>query len=95
MARPEAEHPLAGHMVEEVEIPYSGEAGTRVEPLAIPLSQELAMVRSSAGPSSGLGGPVTWCGPAPVTQGRPSLSYAMGRRQRSSTSWRRATVDGV
>ena len=43
-----------------MEIPCSGEADTRVEPPAIPPSQELAMVRSShdivmARPSSGLG----------------------------------------
>ena len=47
MARPEVEHPPASHGVEIVEIPCSGEAGTRVEPSAIPLSQELAVVQSS------------------------------------------------
>ena len=60
MARPEVEHLLVGHGVQIVESLCSGEAGTRVEPAAIPPSQELAMVRSShdivtAGPSSGLG----------------------------------------
>ncbi|XP_066357595.1 uncharacterized protein [Miscanthus floridulus] len=59
-ARPEVEHPPAGHGVEVVEIPYSDEAGTRVEPPAIPPSQELAVVRSShdvaaARPSNELG----------------------------------------
>ena len=44
-----------GHEVEEVEIPYPSEVGTRVELLAIPPSQELVVVRSSAGPSSGFG----------------------------------------
>ena len=49
-----------GHRVKIVEIPYFSEAGARVEPLAIPSSQELAMVWSSldvamAGSSSGLG----------------------------------------
>ena len=43
------------HRVEEVEIPCLGEAGTRVEPSAIPPPWELAMVWSSAGPSSRLG----------------------------------------
>jgi len=43
-----------------VEIPCSGEAGTRVEPPAIPPSQELVMIRLShdiamAGSSSGSG----------------------------------------
>ena len=37
MARLEVEHPPVGHGVEIVEIPYSGEAGARVEPPAIPL----------------------------------------------------------
>ena len=55
MAKPKAEQPLAGHEVKVVEIPSLGEVGTRVEPLAIPSSQELAVVRSSARPSSGLG----------------------------------------
>ena len=41
-----------GHEVEEVEIPYPGEVGTRVEPLAILLLQELVLVRSSGEPSS-------------------------------------------
>ena len=49
-----------GHGVEIVEIPCSDEEGARVEPPAIPSSQELAVVRSShdvaaAGSSSGLG----------------------------------------
>jgi len=43
-ARLEAKHPLVGHGVKIVEIPCSDEAGIRVEPLAIPPSQELAMV---------------------------------------------------
>jgi len=47
MARLEGEHPLVGHGVEIVEIPCSGELGARVEPPAIPPSQELAVVRSS------------------------------------------------
>ena len=47
MARPEAEHPPAGHGVEIVEIPYTGEAGARVEPPVIAPSPELAVVRSS------------------------------------------------
>ena len=43
-----------------MEIPCSSEAGTMVDPLAIPPSQELAVVRSprdvaAAGSSSGLG----------------------------------------
>ena len=38
VAKPEAEHLPAGHGVEVVEIPYSGEAGTRVAPPAIPPS---------------------------------------------------------
>ena len=38
-----------------MELPCSGVVGTRVEPAAIPTSQELVMVRSSAGPSSGFG----------------------------------------
>jgi len=55
VARPEAEHPPMGHGVEIVEIPCSDEAVTRVEPSSVPPSQELAVVRSSAGPSSVLG----------------------------------------
>ena len=38
MARPEVDHPAAGHDVEEVEITSYSEAGTRVEPLVIPPS---------------------------------------------------------
>ena len=38
MARPEAEHLPAGYGVEVVEIPSAEEAGTRVEPPAIPPS---------------------------------------------------------
>ena len=38
VARLEEEHLPMGHGVEIVEIPYSDEVGTRVEPLAIPLS---------------------------------------------------------
>ena len=55
MARLEVELPPVGHVVEEVEVPYPGEAGTKVEPPTILPSQELAVVRSSVGPSSGLG----------------------------------------
>ena len=60
MARPEAEHPSVGHGVKIVETPYSGEVGTRVERLAIPLSKELAIVLLShdivkAGSSNRLG----------------------------------------
>ena len=55
VAWPEIEHPPAGHGAKEVEIPCPGEAGTRVEPSAVPSSQELAMVWSSAEPSSRLG----------------------------------------
>ena len=36
MARPEAEHPPAGHGVKIVEIPCSGKVDARVEPPAIP-----------------------------------------------------------
>lgn len=54
VARPEVEHLPMGHGVKVVEVPCTSEAGTRVEPPAIPPLQELAMVRSSAGPSSGL-----------------------------------------
>ena len=52
-ARPEAERLPAAHEIEVVEIPSDGEAGDEVE-LPAP-SQELAVVRSLAGPSSGLG----------------------------------------
>ena len=48
-------HPPVGRGVEKVEIPYSDEVGTRVEPPAIQPSQELAVVWSVARPSSGLG----------------------------------------
>ena len=44
VARPEAEQPPTGHEVEEVEIPCPGKVGTMVELLAIPPSQELAVV---------------------------------------------------
>ena len=47
MARPEVEHLSASYGVQAVEIPYSGEAGTGVEPPAITPSQELVMIRSS------------------------------------------------
>ena len=53
VARLEAEHPLVGHEIEVVEVSSDGEAGDRVEPAAP--SQELVVVQSSAGPSSGLG----------------------------------------
>ena len=70
MARPEAEHLPTGRGVEIVEIPYSDEAGTRVEPPAIPPSQELVVVRSShdvavAGSSSGLGATCELVWPCP------------------------------
>ena len=60
MARLEAEHPSVSHGVKIVEIPCSGEVGTRMEPPAIPPSQELVMIQSShdtvmAGSSSGSG----------------------------------------
>ena len=71
MARPEAEHRPAGRRVDRVEIPCSGEVGTRVELPAIPSSQELAVVWSShdvsvAGSSSGLGGThdLVWTSPS-------------------------------
>jgi len=59
-ARLEAKHLPAVHGVEVAEIPYSGEAGTRVEPPAISPSHELAVIRSLhdatvAGSSSRLG----------------------------------------
>ena len=54
-ARQKVERPPMGRRVKVVEIPCPGEVGTRVEPPAIPPSHKLAMVRSSAGPSSGLG----------------------------------------
>ena len=38
MARPEVEHPLISHGVQIVEVPCSSEAGTGVEPPAIPPS---------------------------------------------------------
>ena len=49
-----------GHGIEVVEIPYSNEAGARVEPPAIQPSQELVVIQSShdaavAGSSNGLG----------------------------------------
>ena len=52
-ASPKAEHSPAGREIEVVEIPSDDEEGDRVEPPAP--SQELAVVRSLAGPSSGLG----------------------------------------
>ena len=62
MTRPEVEHPPVSRGVHIVEIPCSGEAGTRVEPPATPPSQELVMIRFShviamAGSSSGSGAP--------------------------------------
>ena len=53
MARLEAECSPVGRDIEIVEVSSDSEAGDRVEP-PTPL-QELAIVRSSAGPSSGLG----------------------------------------
>ena len=47
VARPEVEHLPASHGVYVVEIPFSDEENTRVEPPVIPLSQELVMIRSS------------------------------------------------
>jgi len=55
VSRPEVEHPPVGRGVEEAEIPYPSEVGTRVEPPAIPPLHELAVVWSSARPSSGSG----------------------------------------
>ena len=52
-ARPKAERLSAGHEIEIVEVASDGEIGDRVEPMTP--SQELAVVQSSAGPSSGLG----------------------------------------
>ena len=51
-ARPELKRLPVAHEIEVVEIPSNGEAGDEVEP-SVP-SQELAVVRLSAGPSSGL-----------------------------------------
>ena len=53
VVRPEPERLPVASEIEVVEIPSNGEAGDEVEPLA-PL-QELAVVRLSAGPSSGMG----------------------------------------
>ena len=47
----------------EVEIPCPGEVGTRVEPPK--LSQELAVVQSLTGPSSGLGATTDLVWPCP------------------------------
>ena len=44
VARSEVEQPPAGREVEEVEIPYLGKVGTKVEPPAILPSQELVVV---------------------------------------------------
>ena len=49
MARPEVEQPPVSHGVLAVDIPFDGDEDTRVEPPAIPLSQELVMIRSSHG----------------------------------------------
>ena len=59
-AKPKVVHLLVSHGVLAVDIPFSSEEDTRVEPSAIPPSQELVMIRSShdtamAGSSSGLG----------------------------------------
>ena len=43
-ARPKVVHPLVSHGVLVVDIPFSGEEYTRVEPPAIPLSRELVMI---------------------------------------------------
>ena len=47
VARPEVEQPPVSHGVLAVDIPFDGDEDTRVEPPAIPLSQELVMIRSS------------------------------------------------
>ena len=47
VARLEVEHLPVSHGVQAVEIPFSGEAGTVVEPPAIPPSRELGMTQSS------------------------------------------------
>ena len=52
-ARREAEGPPVGREIEILEVSFDDEVGDKVEPLAP--SQELAVVRSSAGPSIGLG----------------------------------------
>ena len=62
-ARPKVEQPLVGHEVEEVETPYPSEAVIGVEP-STP-SQELAVVRSLAGPSDGLGATTDLVWPCP------------------------------
>ena len=62
-AKPEAEHLPVGHEVKEVETPSPGEAVTVVEP-SEPL-QELAVVRSSVGPSSGSGATTDLVWPCP------------------------------
>jgi len=60
MAKPEVVHPPVGHGVLAVDIPFSSEEDTRVEPPAIPPSRELVMIWSlhdiaMAGSSSGSG----------------------------------------
>jgi len=47
MAKPEVVHPPVGHGVLAVDIPFSSEEDTRVEPPAIPPSRELVMIWSS------------------------------------------------
>ena len=47
MARLKVEQPPASHGVLVVDIPFFGEEDNRVEPSAIPPSQELVMIRSS------------------------------------------------
>ena len=62
-ARPKVEQPLVGREVEEVETPYPSEAVIGVEP-STP-SQELAVVRSLAGPSDELGATTDLVWPCP------------------------------
>jgi len=63
VTRLEVEHLVVGHRVEEVETPSPGEAVTEVEP-SEPL-QELAVVRSSVGPSRGSGATIDLVWPCP------------------------------
>ena len=74
-----------GHEVEEVEIPYPSEVGTRVELLAIPPSQELVMVWSSAGPSSGSGATHELVWPYPSDPRKAWFILGMRRRCSSRT----------
>jgi hypothetical protein len=63
-ARSKAERPSMGYEIEIVEVSFDGESGDRVEPLTP--SQELSLVRSSAGPSSELGATTDLVWPCPV-----------------------------